>query len=321
MRRLANAVFAAAFFLLIPISARAAGYLVPVGKLVGLQLRDNTVTVAAFDDASGSRAKNAGLRIGDQIIRVNGQSVDCPEDVRMLLSKTSGPVALTIRRGSKESQLYLTPEDDGDGPKLGVYLRQGISGVGTVTWFDPESGRFGALGHGVSTSKDCLLQMTSGSVYSAEVLSAKKGCPGTPGLLRGQTTSDIPFGTLTRNTPQGVFGVTSQHWEGTPLPVAQWEDISVGPASIRSTISGGQPREYSVEILKIYPKDRANGRNFLLKVTDPALLRTTGGIVQGMSGSPIIQDGKLVGAVTHVLVNQPDTGYGIFIENMLDAAG
>ena len=320
MRRFANAAIAAVLFLLIPVTARAVDYLVPVGKLVGLQLRDNTVTVAAFDDALGGIARDAGLRIGDQITEINGQAVSCAEDVRALLSKCNGQVALSIRRGSKQSTLHLTPAKDSTGPKLGVYLRQGISGVGTVTWYDPQSGRFGALGHGVSTSKDCLLQMTSGSIYDAEVITTKKGRPGSPGMLKGQAISDTPFGALTHNTPQGVFGITGQRWEGTPLPVADWEEVTAGPASIRSTIAGGQPREYSVEILKIYPKDRMNGRNFLLKVTDSTLLSTTGGIVQGMSGSHLIQDGKLIGAVTHVLVNDPTMGYGIFIENMLDAA-
>ena len=128
------------------------------------------------------------------------------------------------------------------------------------------------------------------------------------------------MGTLEKNTPQGVFGKASRPWLGQPLPAADFDEVTTGNAVILSTVSGDTPQEYSVEILKIYPQDRPDGRNFLLQITDPDLLETTGGIVQGMSGSPIIQDGKLIGAVTHVLVNDPTTGYGIFIENMLDAA-
>lgn len=162
--------------------------------------------------------------------------------------------------------------------------------------------------------------MTQGSIYEARVQSVKKGRSGEPGQLRGAAEGIQPYGTLLKNTPQGVFGTCPQGWKGEPVSTAAYEDIHPGAASIRSTIQGSQVQEYSVEILKIYPESRPDGRNFLLKVTDPKLLDTTGGIVQGMSGSPILQDGKLIGAVTHVLVNQPDTGYGIFIENMLNAA-
>jgi stage IV sporulation protein B len=162
--------------------------------------------------------------------------------------------------------------------------------------------------------------MESGSAFPAEVVSIQKGKKGHPGQLKGSLDGSRPQGSLQRNTTRGVFGTLEHPLPGDAIPVACWEDISTGPATIRSTIDEAGPRDYSVEILKIYPKDRSDGRNLLLRVTDPELLNATGGIVQGMSGSPIIQNGKLVGAVTHVLVNQPDTGYGIFIENMLDAA-
>ena len=196
-----------------------------------------------------------------------------------------------------------------------------IAGIGTITFYDPDTHRFGALGHGVSNTKGNLLRMKSGDAYDAAVLTVKKGKCGEPGQLKGTANTDTVIGELLRNTPQGVFGVTKRGWKGEPLPTASEEDIHTGEAAILSTVSGDTPREYSVEILKIYPKDRTDGRNLLLKVTDETLLEATGGIVQGMSGSPIIQDGKLVGAVTHVLVNDPATGYGIFIDNMLEAAG
>ena len=225
-----------------------------------------------------------------------------------------------MRRSGRLQTLEITPADTGTGKKLGIYLRQGISGVGTVTWYDPQSGKFGALGHGVSTPKGGLLDMMEGNAYHAEVASVVRGKCGEPGQLKGNAEPGAFCGILLRNTPQGVFGITKEGWRGQPLEVAQFEEVQAGPATIRSTIQGNSVQEYSVEILKIYPKDRSDNRNFLLRVTDTDLLGTTGGIVQGMSGSPIIQDGKLVGAVTHVLVNDPTTGYGIFIENMLDAA-
>ena len=314
------AILIAAMLLSIPLGARAADLLVPVGRIIGLQLQDDTVTVAAFDDALGTCAKNAGLCIGDEILSINGAAIDCAEDVRSALDACRGAVSLTVRRSGKTKELRMTPAQTEDGPRLGVYLRQGIAGIGTVTFFDPDTHRFGTLGHGVSDAKGILLHMRRGNAYEAKILSVQRGICGTPGQLKGSTDSPQVIGTLLKNTPQGVFGTTTQNWAGNPIPTADWEELKTGPATIRSTVCGDGPREYSVEILKIYPKDRSDCRNFLLKVTDPDLLAITGGIVQGMSGSPIIQDGKLVGAVTHVLVNDPTRGYGIFIENMLDAA-
>ena len=307
-------------FTLLPLQARAAELLIPVGKIIGLQLRDDTVTVAAYDDSLGGCARNAGLKIGDEIVKINGTSIDCAEDVRAALGSGSAEVELTVRRG-KLNVLHLTPEQTAEGPRLGVFLRQGIAGIGTVTFYDPETGKFGTLGHGVSTSGGKLLQMTRGYAYEAQIQSVKKGKSGEPGQLKGIADGETAFGTLLRNTPQGVFGITQQGWKGEPIPVASFEEVHRGAAFIRSTVSGDKAQDYSVEILKIYPEDRADGRNFLIKVVDPTLLSATGGIVQGMSGSPIIQNGKIVGAVTHVLVNDPTRGYGIFIENMLEAAG
>ena len=316
-----NIAFAAVFLLLLPVQALAAELLIPGGQIIGLQLQNGTVTVAAFDDALGAAAREAGLKIGDEIQSVNGHPVACAEDVRDALTSGASPVSLSVRRGGKSQQFTITPRQTPEGPRLGIYLKQGISGIGTVTWYDPGSGKFGTLGHGVNDSGGRLLNMVRGTAYHAGVVSVKKGKSGEPGLLKGSAEASDVWGSLTRNTAQGVFGITKQPLRGEPLPVAGFEDIHTGGATIRSTVAGRDVQEYSVEILKIYARDRSDGRNFLIRVTDPDLLSATGGIVQGMSGSPIIQDGKLIGAVTHVLVSSPETGYGIFIENMLDAAG
>ena len=317
MKRIANWTAAILILIVLPVSCRAAEMLVPVGRIIGLQLKSEAVTVAAFDDVLGREAKDAGLRIGDQILSVNGFPIRAAEDVAQALEGET-TAAVMVRRGSKQVSLKIPLQTTADGKRLGVYLRQGIGGIGTITWYDPETGNFGALGHGVSDGSGGLLRMTGGSAYDAFVESVKKGKAGAPGQLRG--CADSACGELLRNTPQGVFGKTSQSWEGAPIPVAAYEEITPGQATIRATVQAGEPQDYSVEILKIYPRDRGDGRNLLLKVTDPRLLEATGGIVQGMSGSPILQDGKLIGAVTHVLVNDPTAGYGIFIENMLDAA-
>ena len=301
-------------------NALAAELLIPGGQIIGLQLCRDTVTVAAFDDKLGAAGKSAGLQIGDEILSVNGRAVSTAEDVRNALERSDGTVEMRVNRQGREKKLKLTPVITGQGPRLGVYLRDGITGIGTVSWYDPDTGKFGTLGHGVSDSGGKLLDMTKGGAYCADVVTVKKGVAGEPGQLKGAVSVAGQIGELYRNTQQGVFGTSAAGWKGEPLPVGEAEDVRTGDAVIRSTVSGRDVREYSVEILKIYPSSRTDGRNLLLRITDPALLEATGGIVQGMSGSPIIQDGKLVGAVTHVLVNDPTTGYGIFIENMLDAA-
>ena len=301
-------------------SVSAATLLIPVGEVIGLQLKDDRVTIESFDAELGAAAQAAGLEVGDEILTIDDKAIHCAEDIRQALKQSDGDVHLQIRRGRQTRQLELSPVVTKDGPKLGILLKEGITGIGTVTYYDPQSGTFGALGHGVNDPDGELVVMSQGLAYAAQVDTVRKGRAGEPGQLMGAVTDPEPLAQLSKNTPQGVFGSGSLLFRGDPLPAASASEIRTGPATIRSTVQNGTVREYSVEILKIYPGSGADGRNMVLRITDPALLEATGGIVQGMSGSPIIQDGKLVGAVTHVLVNDPTTGYGIFIENMLDAA-
>ena len=294
--------------------AAAAELLIPVGQVVALELENDCVTVAAFEgDGCGE------LQVGDEIQTIDGRTIDSPADVRAALEASDGAVEVEILRGKEQLCIELTPKITADGPRLGVFLRQGVTGIGTVTYYDPDTETFAALGHGVNTPDGQTVDMKKGFVYAARVLSVRRGKVGQPGQLMGALAAPEPLGKLSDNTLMGVFG-TCGGWKGQPIPTAEPEDVRTGSAAILSTVSGETPQEYSVEILKIYPNSGKEGRNMLIKVTDPDLLQATGGIVQGMSGSPIIQDGKLIGAVTHVLVNDPTTGYGIFIENMLDAA-
>jgi stage IV sporulation protein B len=303
-----------------PVTAYGAEYLIPGGQVIGLELSDRTVTVAAFDDSIGEKTRQAGLCIGDKLLQIDEKQVTCAEDVRRALKASAGHITVRLERKGKTETVKLTPEITKDGPKLGVFLKQGVTGIGTVTFYDPDTGKFGTLGHGVNGPDGRLLPMAAGTVYEASVISVKQGRSGEPGQLRGAVDAKKPLGLLKNNTGRGVFGVADVGWQGSALPVAASEEIHTGKATILSTVSGDGVQEYSVEILKIYPKTKDSDRNLVIRVTDDRLLATTGGIVQGMSGSPIIQDGKLIGAVTHVLVNDPTTGYGIFIENMLDAA-
>jgi len=301
-------------------SASAARMLVPVGQVIGLEIGEDRVTVEGFDSRLGEAAREAGLKEGDRIITIDGKDIHCAEDIRRALQSSDGDVDISIVRGSSVKELELEPSITADGPKLGVFLKQGVTGIGTVTWYDPDTGKFGTLGHGVNNPRGELLNMVSGSAYQASVVSVRKGACGNPGQLMGTLQDAEPIGSLYKNTSRGIFGITDKGWSGDLMPLGSAKDVRTGAATIRSTVQGNSVQEYSVEILKVYPNTGATGRNILLKITDPQLLNITGGIVQGMSGSPIIQDGKLVGAVTHVLVNDPTTGYGIFIENMLDAA-
>ena len=262
--------------------AHASEVLVPVGQVVGLELRNDSVSIAAFDDALGSAARKAGLQIGDEILDIDAKTVDNAADVRHALTHSDGQIRLRILRKDKEHRLSLTPQVTAAGPRLGVYLRQGVTGIGTVTWYDPDSGKFGTLGHGVNNAKGDLVELTEGTVYEANVLSVKRGKCGEPGQLRGGVETDRILGTVEKNTPQGVFGRVETGWTGEACETASRSHVDTGAATIRSTVNGEGPREYSVEILKIYPGRGKEGRNMLIKVTDPDLLTTTGGIVQGM---------------------------------------
>ena len=298
----------------------AAEMLIPVGEVIGLELQDGRVVVAGFDEVLGRETMAAGVQVGDEILTIDAAEVRSAEDVREALNHSRGLVTLGVLRDGTEKVIRVSPRITAEGPRLGIFLRQGVTGIGTVTWYDSETGRFGALGHGVNNGDGALVDMTAGTAFAAKVQSAKTGKVGQPGQLIGAVTDPEPLGYLEKNTGCGIFGISETGWEGDPMPVGDEDSVHMGNAVIRSTVCGEEPRDYSVTILKIYAGDRPDGRNMLIRITDPSLLEATGGIVQGMSGSPIIQDGKLVGAVTHVLVNDPTTGYGIFIENMLDAA-
>lgn len=319
MKRLILRALAASVSVLAAVSpVFAAELLIPVGEVVGLSLSEGTVTVAAFHETYGGPAREAGVRIGDEIVSLDGRAIDGAADLYEALKRSGGTVTVQLRREGELHQVKLCPAATAEGPRLGVYVREGVTGIGTVTYYDPDRGGFGALGHGVSDSRGKLAPMTGGWIYEAAVESVKKGRCGEPGQLKGAVEAASPIGALGANTPFGVFG-SGAEWTGEALPAAKPEEVRPGPARILSNVSGDAVEFFDVEIVKCRPSP--DGRDLVLRVTDPELLAATGGIVAGMSGSPIIQDGKLVGAVTHVLVNDPTRGYGIFIETMLEAAG
>ena len=206
--------------------------------------------------------------------------------------------------------------------RLGVIVRDGMAGIGTLTYVDPETGSYGALGHGVCDSDTgVLLPLGEGTLLHSLVGAVQRGQSGRPGALQGEFPAGSAVGTVDENTESGIFGTVTDASVYQPLdavPVADAADIHTGAAEILSNVEGDTVQSYSVEVIKVYPADDAYGRSMMLRVTDPDLLDKTGGIVQGMSGSPVLQDGKLIGAVTHVLVDDPTCGYAISIERMLE---
>ena len=304
--------------------------LVPVGRAVGIKLFSDGVMVVGFSQipAAGGGAvpaKTCGLREGDVITHINAAEVDTIEEVQAQLSQIGGE-EMSIRAIRDGKPLQVTAQAvkcSTDGSyKLGAWLRDSMAGIGTITYYDPVTGEFGALGHGINDVDTALLMpLESGGILSATVTDVKKGAKGEPGELHGDFDLTADIGSLWANTSHGVFGLLSQKdlAQLKPMEVAAPDQVKTGRATIYSNIAGEEVCSYEVEITKLHP-NATDGRDMTIKVTDPALLKATGGIVQGMSGSPIIQNGRLVGAVTHVLVGDPTQGYGILAENMLETA-
>lgn len=321
--------FFAAAMLACP-SARAAAEpvheLLAVGQPIGVKLFSDGVLVIGFSDGE-SPAKDCGLKKGDIITALDGTALDSIEALRACLNAGGGSdAALTVKRGSRTLTIEASPQRDVGGEyRLGAWVRDSMAGIGTMTFYDPESGIFGALGHGVTdadTGK--LLPLDHGSIMDASVKAVKRGERAAPGELKGDFDLTRDSGTLFANTESGIFGKLSaedaEKLRTQALPIAGKSERKTGKAQILATVEGKETRAYDIEIEKIYSSSGST-RNFLLHVTDEALLAQTGGIVPGMSGSVVLKDGKIVGAVTHVLLDDPTRGYGIFIENMLAAAG
>lgn len=299
--------------------------LVPVGHTVGIKLFSRGVVVVKLSDGA-TPAKTGGLQKGDVILKCNGVQVASTEQFQSLLQTAGGEATdLQVRRGSTGMTMAVAPtQNDAGAWSIGAWIRDSMAGIGTMTFYDPVNGTFGALGHGITdTDTAILMPFSSGSILSSTVKAVKKGEAGAAGELRGDFDLQSDLGDLYANTESGIFGKVEggdvPGKEQKALPVASAGEVKTGKAMIRSNVEGDTVREYEIEILKVLP-NATDGRELLLSVTDPALLAATGGIVQGMSGSPILQEGKFVGAVTHVLLNDPTKGYGILIETMLDAA-
>ena len=306
------------------VSAQAAS-LVPLGRAVGIQMTTAGMLVAdlAEVDTPGGKAapaKDAGLLPGDVICRIDGRDIASSADFLAAMDAAGDTLSVTVRRGGTEVTATVTPAVTADGTRqLGLWLRDGVTGVGTLTYYDPATGRYGALGHGISDeTSGVLMPLRDGSVLSAVIADARPGGHGTAGELVGSFAPGDRIGAIERNCLFGIFGTLDAPPEGAAVETASADAVKTGSATILSTVAGEDVRAYTVDISRVYHDGGCT--RFLISVTDPDLLAATGGIVQGMSGSPILQNGRLIGAVTHVLLSDPAKGYGVSIDDMLAAS-
>ncbi len=275
------------------------------------------------EDGTLSPAGRAGLRSGDVVTKAGGISVESVEELNEIVNKCGEKtLELEIKRGGDVKSVKLTPIKDKSTGKfrIGVLVRDSVSGIGTVTYIEKESGRFGSLGHAVEgeNKREIDVSASNGLVYECDIVGVNKGVRGRAGELRGMFIADKRLGQAEKLCNCGIFGQISETFETKNLQcaVATSDFVKPGNAYIYSTVEGNCPKKYEIEIVKVDKRNREN-KNYVIKITDEALIEETGGIVQGMSGSPILQDGKLVGAVTHVFLNDPTRGYGIDIATML----
>ena len=304
------------------VSAAKTKELIVAGTPFGVKFHTDGVIVVGIPNENGP-ACEAGLKRGDIIISINGEPIESAEEFSEMIRASGGnDLQLHYRSGAQEHSVTVKANTDESGEyKLGIWVRDSAAGIGTVTFIDPETMAFAGLGHGICDgSGGGLIPFSFGSAEEVALSGVVVGKVGAPGELRGSFVGR-KMGKLLKNDMTGVYGVLVEIPENLKeerYPVCRSSDIKEGKAYIYATVDGEGRQRYEIEIFGI---DRdGSDRNFSVRITDEALLAKTGGIVQGMSGSPIMQDGKLIGAVTHVLVNDPTRGYGIFIENMLEAA-
>ena len=305
-------------------------YAIPCGSPIGIYLKSDGVMVIGTGRITGPDGMEVEpafgiLKTGDYIEAFNGKPMKTKEDLISAVNDSGGQDSVvTVRRDGEPIDVSVKPIASSDGKyKLGAWVRDDTQGIGTITYVDM-NGNFGALGHGISDSDTGdLVETSQGALYSTEIMGIEKGTIGKPGLLSGVIYygPQPHMGDISQNTNEGIFGTVNQQFKkqltGEPMEIACRQDVKPGVAYIRSNVSG-ELEDYEIEIQKVDYNASHKNKSMVIKVTDPRLLELTGGIVQGMSGSPIIQDGKLAGAVTHVFVQDASRGYGILIENMLE---
>lgn len=305
-------------------------YAIPCGVPIGIYLKSDGIMVIGtgkVTDAGGMETEPAAgiLKSGDYIESINGEVLKDKEELVEAVNKIgSSEAVLQVRRDGQPIEVKMNPIATSDGDyKLGVWVRSDTQGIGTMTYLDL-NGNFGALGHGISDmDTSSVVEITDGMLYDTEIMGIEKGTVGKPGVMSGVIYygPGSTLGTIESNTDEGIFGVANERMQkqiqGEPMEIGYRQDVVKGQAFIRSAVSG-EVKDYEIEIQKVDYSNNHKTKGMVIKVVDDELLNLTGGIVQGMSGSPIIQNGKLIGAVTHVFIQDSTRGYGIFVENMIE---
>ncbi|WP_054636456.1 SpoIVB peptidase [Thalassobacillus sp. C254] len=312
---------------------------VPGGQSIGVKLNSEGVMVVGHHQIPTGKGKispgkEAGIEVGDVIKKINDKTVQHMGEVADAVQKAADDkqeIFLTIKRGQEtiEKKMKVVKDEEGEGYRMGLYVRDSAAGVGTMTFYEPESGKYGALGHVISdTDTKKPIVVHDGEIVRSSVTSIEKGANGDPGEKLARMTEDRKIlGNINKNSSFGIFGVLNNDHQlknnvmDESLPVAFAEEIKEGPAEILTVVEGEKVEKFGIEVVKSFPQSHPATKGMVIKVTDPKLLEKTGGIVQGMSGSPIIQNGKIIGAVTHVFVNDATSGYACHIEWMLEEAG
>ena len=304
---------------------------VPLGNLIGLKLYTDGVLVVGMSEIDGIDEKkykpyeNCGIEEGDMIVEINNTIVTSTADLVQCVNASKGSrIEIKYIKDGNILETSITPvKTSSTSYKLGLWVRDAAAGVGTVSFYDPNSKTFAALGHGImDVDTEDLLTIATGDFITTDIISIEKGEEGNPGKIQGSIDRQSKIGQVVKNTPFGVYGYLTDVSKlgvdvSNTVEVALRDEIEKGPATIICTLENGKKEEYSVEIEKIYKSNNEDNKSMLVKVTEERLLEKTGGIIQGMSGSPLMQNGKLVGALTHVLVNDPTTGYAVFADIMV----
>ena len=306
----------------------------PGGISIGVKINNKGALVVGYSDISTheglseSPGKVAGIELGDIIEEVNGENIEtCSDLISKVKTCRNDEMTVKILRGNSELTKKISLIKEDNEYKIGLWVRDSTAGIGTLTFYDKDSKTFGALGHPITDGDtNVSFNIKSGTLLKSSVLSIKKGERGNPGEIKGLFINENEsIGNIEKNTNSGIYGDGSVELINPnfnkAMTVAYRDEIKEGHAQIITTVEDGGAKAYDIEILKLLPQDEPGSKSMIIKIVDPVLLEKTGGIVQGMSGSPIIQNGKIIGAVTHVLINKPDVGYGIYIEWMLQDAG
>lgn len=293
--------------------------LIPGGESIGVRMDVAGVLIVDLEGA----AEYSGLKKGDKIIAVDGIEVSNAQEVQKLVNRIRSSIELTVERNGSSRKYTIVPQKSGSDNtyRLGIWIKDKTAGIGTLTYYDPDNMTFGALGHPILDSETgTTLDIEKGELLSSEIIGIEKGTSGIPGEIQGVfKTPDRPLGELIKNTDYGIFGtavdMTSQK---EAVPIAYQSQVKEESAYILTTLEDNTVRKYDVEIEKKEKQTCADTKSMVIHVTDKRLIEKCGGIVQGMSGSPIIQNGRLIGAITHVFVEDPTRGYAVYIEWMLE---